>query len=302
MSETRLNIEDVDELRRSAAAAQIHAQSIDRARESALGASRGAQEEAQRLLAVLRRRVAEARSALDSCDPKDPAHSHLAARLAAARQAQARGETLVCKITTAVQQLHEYSAAQATRQRRLMARLVSIHSAITDDIVKVRGILAARNATVRTVGPSTAPAAPSSGATGWIGPIDEPAKVGATGLTMVALDAVADPIDHVHGPQDFHKMTMADMTVALNLLEARVQPAIAAGATRDDMASIDIRRGTANSAVTHASVYDLFFGDDRIRLDRNRDGTYSITNGGHRVWLARQIGITELPADLGPGG
>lgn len=294
---SRLSIDDIDELRRTSATVATQSVAVDAARNAALGAARGAEEEARRLLTELRQRVNAAQAALAACDADDPARGYLTGRLRAAEERQRRGEALSRQVSRQVGDLHQYCSAQAQRQHRLAERLGAVHSAVVEDIDKARGILMARDpsGTTASLGSwqSAVPSSPTTRAPEGV------ATIGGTRMHRVPLSSVETSIEHVRGPQDFTKMSIGDMRVALNLLEARVQPAVAAGATRDDLVGLDRERGMANAPVTHAGVYDLFYGSDRIRLDRNRDGTFSVTNGGHRIWLARRMGITELPADIG---
>jgi hypothetical protein len=43
-------------------------------------------------------------------------------------------------------------------------------------------------------------------------------------------------------------------------------------------------------------VYEAFFGSDSIAIDRNTDQScYLITNGRHRIFIARQLGWEAVP-------
>jgi hypothetical protein len=292
----RLSIDDVEEIRRAAAAATNSADSLDAARDGALKSARDADEEARRLVSELGRRAASARAALAACDAGDPARNHLTARLAAAEERLRRGETLARAIQRQVQDLHAYALTQAQRQRRLVERLTGLHNALAEDINNLHGILTQGHASSTTMRAKSTEHGGSAG-----NPPTNLATASSGGMSVVPLSKVEAAIEHVRGPEDFKKMSMADMRVALNLLEGRVQQAVASGAAREDLEALDRARGLTGASVNHAGVYDLFYGSDKIRLDRNSDGTYSITNGGHRIWLARQMGITELPADLRGG-
>jgi len=93
-------------------------------------------------------------------------------------------------------------------------------------------------------------------------------------------------------------MSMSDMQVALNLLESRVLPAVMSGAETEQMERLDAALGFTERTVNCQRTYELFFQSDEIVLSRSPDGTFSVTNGGHRVWLARRMGITHLPARI----
>jgi hypothetical protein len=44
-------------------------------------------------------------------------------------------------------------------------------------------------------------------------------------------------------------------------------------------------------------IYEAFYGDSHIRIVKDGNN-YSISNGRHRVWLAKKMGIHSLPASV----
>jgi len=48
---------------------------------------------------------------------------------------------------------------------------------------------------------------------------------------------------------------------------------------------------------TDLRFFDLYFGSDHIRVDKS-GSSYDVTNGRHRLWLARQEGVRALPAQV----
>jgi len=92
----------------------------------------------------------------------------------------------------------------------------------------------------------------------------------------------------------FAKMPESQMREALALLTGNMLGKVDSGASREEFRLLDQQQGR-NGSVTLLKTYDLFFGSDAIVLS-HRNGQYSITNGRHRIWLARQMGITHLPA------
>ncbi|MGO9751949.1 MAG: hypothetical protein ACLP22_10650 [Solirubrobacteraceae bacterium] len=98
---------------------------------------------------------------------------------------------------------------------------------------------------------------------------------------------------------DYHKggTTQSDYRWAVETWETVVRPGIAADATREDFARRDADRGATGFRRT-AGVYDMFLGDDRIVFSRRPDGMLDVTNGRHRIDVARQLGITNLPGEI----
>lgn len=47
-----------------------------------------------------------------------------------------------------------------------------------------------------------------------------------------------------------------------------------------------------------AKTYQGFYGGDRIKLCRRKDGSLDVVNGTHRIDLAREMGLNELPAEV----
>jgi hypothetical protein len=91
--------------------------------------------------------------------------------------------------------------------------------------------------------------------------------------------------------------THSDYRWAVETWETVVRPGIAAGATREDFARRDADRGATGFRRT-AGVYDMFLGDDRIVFSCRPDGLLDVTNGRHRIDVARQLGITNLPGEI----
>lgn len=44
-------------------------------------------------------------------------------------------------------------------------------------------------------------------------------------------------------------------------------------------------------------VYEAFYGNDAIRLE-NFNNQWNIINGRHRIWMAKQMGIKIVPANV----
>jgi hypothetical protein len=117
-------------------------------------------------------------------------------------------------------------------------------------------------------------------------------------LTEVPLD----DLDYANNPLvgEFGKggASKSDYRWAAETWDTVVRPGVGRGMSRDDFAARDAERGAPPFRRT-ADVHDLFLGDsDRIVLSRTAAGKLDIVNGRHRIAVARELGITHLPARI----
>jgi hypothetical protein len=98
----------------------------------------------------------------------------------------------------------------------------------------------------------------------------------------------------VKGEQDFKKVSPQEVRRGFQTLEKDVKPAVAKGATGDDFRVLDQNRGQeyANGS---QRVYDAFYGNDSIRLEKVGN-QYRVINGYHRLFIAKEMGIELVPA------
>lgn len=92
-------------------------------------------------------------------------------------------------------------------------------------------------------------------------------------------------------------LSRADYRWAVQTWNDTVGPGVASGKTREDFAERDAR-SNAKLLRRTADVYDMFLGTDRIRVDRQSDGSLNIVNGRHRLLIARELGIKILPGQV----
>jgi hypothetical protein len=92
-------------------------------------------------------------------------------------------------------------------------------------------------------------------------------------------------------------LTRADYRWAVQTWNDTVGPGVDAGKTREDFAERD-GQSNAEPLRRTADVYDMFLGTDRIRADRQADGSVNIVNGRHRLLIARELGIRTLPGEV----
>lgn len=113
-----------------------------------------------------------------------------------------------------------------------------------------------------------------------------------------------DPSDvHIDGEElHWNKLNMNDARRSFSVLES-MRPYLedAEFGTREDvlnnrdrLASLKDSNNSPLFSQTDLRFYDLYFGGDHIRVDKMGD-QYDVTNGRHRLWLAQQSGVKELP-------
>jgi hypothetical protein len=129
----------------------------------------------------------------------------------------------------------------------------------------------------------------SVGGTSWLS---------GTGLSEVDVSAADFSDNPILGSFGRGGTSRADYRWAVETWDGVVRPGIARGMTREDFESRDAQRGAPPLRRT-AAVYDMFLGDaDRLRLSRKADGSLDVTNGRHRIEIARELGISNLPAQV----
>jgi hypothetical protein len=140
----------------------------------------------------------------------------------------------------------------------------------------------------------TFPTESSPGLTG-AGPGED--ALSARGLRQVPLDQ----IDFKDNPivDEFHKggTTRSDYRWAVATWADVVEPAVLEGADRGYFEARDAERGATGWRQT-ATVYDLFIGSEAITLSRRADGSLDPQGGRHRIAIARELGLSQLPARL----
>lgn len=111
-------------------------------------------------------------------------------------------------------------------------------------------------------------------------------------IQTVKVADVPDP--DLTGAQDFQKVPIGEMQTGLQRLQ-EMKPAIdqGIGNSRDYWAEVDKRFGKSYPD-GYQKIYEAFYGLDSIRVTKDGD-QYDITNGRHRIWLAKRMGIETLP-------
>jgi hypothetical protein len=154
----------------------------------------------------------------------------------------------------------------------------------------VRGLLSPLGQ-YRQVGVPTAP----SGGGRPTAPSQGSSPVLAGGLEVVDVAQIDDSDSAVSGPGSFTKLSYEDARWATETLDERVMPAVRAGKDRDYFVQRDAAEGRGPDR-SLARLFDTYFVSTPITLSARPDGRLEVVGGYHRIWAARQAGVTHLPA------
>jgi len=249
--------------------------------------ARAAQEEAE---VAVRRRAGEVSAIEASLAAAPNEHRrHLQAALVRAREAHAqarRAQVRIGDVAAAVSQLDRgHATAGASQVAEARAQLAAMSRALEG--YRFGGV------TVSGGGPSGGSAFLPAGGSPLAG----------MGLAELDVNSAAfddNPVlddDRARGKFGKGGLTRADYRWAVQTWNAEIGPGVAGGKTRDDFAERDAR-SNAQPLRRTADVYDMFLGTDRIRADRQPDGSLTIVNGRHRLLIARELGIKSLPGQV----
>lgn len=225
-----------------------------------------------------------------SCTAEAAALQQAAARVQEAQTQQ----TNVQNWQRAVGQAATSYRTQAQQVGRLLAsELPKSVSFLNARIAELQAYLAAtfQGSAASVAVPSTA----SSTSTISSG-VQAAAVRGPAGLTIesVSLDQIDLSDSPVSGAADFHKVSAQQMQDGWQKLRDVVAPAVARGADSDYFDRLDAAQGLSG-ANSYKNIYDVFYGINCIALNQVGN-TYHVTNGYHRLFIARQLGITNIPA------
>ena len=121
------------------------------------------------------------------------------------------------------------------------------------------------------------------------------ASSSSSGSTSVAL---ADVIDDRPGGLSFEKVSREQVEWGLDVLGRVVEPAVEMGKGPDYFAERDRAEGLSGER-SYSGVHSWFYSPTHaIKLTRRLDGRLEVTNGYHRLAVAREMGITNLPAQV----
>jgi hypothetical protein len=249
-------------------------------------AARGAQDDAERVVREHANEVAAIEALLAAADDKQ--RRQLQAELARAKEAHERASracSRVVDVAASVAQLSRtHTVAAASQVAGARAQLSAMRRALEGYRSGGAGFGGGVSG-----GRSTASAGGS--------PLS---SMGLADLDVNAADLDENPVlDGGRSKATFGKggLSRADYRWAVQTWNDTVGPGVASGKTREDFAERDAR-SNAQPLRRTADVYDMFLGTDRIRADRQSDGSLNIVNGRHRLLIARELGIKNLPGQV----
>jgi hypothetical protein len=252
---------------------------LTQAAASVNGAKSAAQTEVRRWVS----KVAALQAMLASLGPDDDARSirsqlmHCERNMQSARQAETGIDAVAQQVSSLQRSQAQETSAQVCAARNDLSRRAS-------ELLSYRGSGADSGSGGRS----------SNGLSGGGGS----AFFGAMGLSSVEVSQADFADNPIIGNFGRGGATRADYRWAVQTWDEVVGPGVARGMERPDFEARDTARGATPLRRT-AAVYDMFLGDmDRIRLSRGPDGTLDVTNGRHRLEVARELGIRSLPGQV----
>jgi len=102
---------------------------------------------------------------------------------------------------------------------------------------------------------------------------------------------------HVKGKGDFHKVSYEDMVEGFHKLNSVVKPKVLKGASGDDFSQMDALQGL-DYEHGYRRIYDAFYGESAIHVNRIGENCYDIDNGYHRIFVARDMGLESIPVKV----
>jgi len=116
------------------------------------------------------------------------------------------------------------------------------------------------------------------------------------GIQDVPLNHIYLHDSYVRGSEEFKKVPYEVMVSGMQKLESTVRPAVEGGANGDYFSDVDEREGL-DYEHGYRRVYDAFYGNEPIRLEKI-DGVYHVVGGYHRLFVAQQLGLKTIPANV----
>jgi hypothetical protein len=113
----------------------------------------------------------------------------------------------------------------------------------------------------------------------------------STGLFEVPLELIDDFDSPVSGVGSFEKVSLADARHGIEILQHEVMPSVRSGWNPHGEDSGRLSKEAR-------AVAGYYFGDTRVKLRRSADGNLTVVNGYHRIYVARELGVGSLPAEV----
>jgi hypothetical protein len=117
-----------------------------------------------------------------------------------------------------------------------------------------------------------------------------------TDICEVPIGLIDDSDTSISGPSDFGAkgVSYQEMRLGLQRLDESIMPA----ARRGDLEGFISERSGREPETNYQNLLGSFFGSSAIKLSPAPNGRYSVVNGYHRIFAARELGMTSLPARI----
>lgn len=105
-------------------------------------------------------------------------------------------------------------------------------------------------------------------------------------------------------PQDWNKISKADMTHGLTVFVKEIVPLLQRGQSLSAEALSEIDKAAGRSGVfgfvhpdSLENIFRVMFGNECVAVSRTENG-WSVTNGRHRIAVARELGWSHVPSRI----
>lgn len=118
-------------------------------------------------------------------------------------------------------------------------------------------------------------------------------SISGVGAEKVSLSQIDD--DRKGRPLSFEKVSRDKVSAGLDRLKSVVEPAVTIGKGADYFKARDAAEGLSGEQ-SYSGIHNWFYNSDHaIKLTRTGSGRFEVTNGYHRLAVAREMGIESLP-------
>jgi len=179
--------------------------------------------------------------------------------------------------------LDQVAGSYTERARAELASLHDRYEAVRQSQVAA-GVAGAIAGGVVAIGAALASRVSAAGGSKWLD----------RGVQEVPVDQIDVSDSTVSGTEDFHKVSHDEMVRGFGKLVGTVRPAVTGGADGDYFSKLD-DAGGLDYENGYRRVYDAFYGDSSIRLEKI-GSRYNVINGYHRLAVARELGVRTVPA------
>lgn len=115
-------------------------------------------------------------------------------------------------------------------------------------------------------------------------------------LVLVPIAKCVDD-QRVTSEADFVRISASDARWAVTELYRQILPRMGNGGDlASRLSASDAGAGRSGNQSLQATYSGFFREEHRVKVTELADGGYDVLNGAHRIWMARQLGMTHIPA------